>query len=51
LKLRFDDGRTAREIADAMGFPSAFHVYRSLKKVLTALGKLLRERGVSDALP
>ncbi len=37
LKLRFDDGRTAREIADAMGFPSAFHVYRRLKKVLAAL--------------
>ena len=51
LKLRFDDGRMAREIADAMGFPSAFHVYRRLKKVLAALGKLLRERGVSDALP
>ncbi len=51
LRLRFDDGRTAREIADAMGFPSVFHVYRRLKKVLATLGKLLRERGVSDALP
>lgn len=51
LRFRFEDGRSAREIADAMGFPSPFHVYRRLKKVLEELRLRLRERGVSDSLP
>lgn len=51
LRFRFEDGRSAREIADAMGFPSPFHVYRRLKKVLDELRVRLREQGVSDSLP
>ena len=51
LRFRFEDGRSAREIADAMGFPSPFHVYRRLKKVLKQLRLRLRELGVSDSLP
>lgn len=51
LRFRFEDGRSAREIADAMGYPSPFHVYRRLKKVLAKLRQRLRELGVSDSLP
>lgn len=51
LRFRFEDGRSAREIADAMGFPSPFHVYRRLKKVLEKLRLKLRALGVSDSLP
>lgn len=51
LRLRFEDGHAARVIADAMGFPSNFHVYRRLKKVLGGLRRRLREAGFSDARP
>lgn len=51
LRLRFEDGRTAREIENAMGFPSQFHVYRRLKKVLARLRSRLEDRGVSDSMP
>ncbi len=51
LRLRFEDGRTAREIEDAMGFPSQFHVYRRLRKVLARLRSRLEDRGVSDSMP
>jgi RNA polymerase sigma factor (sigma-70 family) len=51
LRLRFEDGHAARVIGEAMGFPSTFHVYRRLKKVLAGLRRRLREAGVSDAHP
>lgn len=51
LRLRFEDGRTAREIQDAMGFPSQFHVYRRLKKVFVRLRSKLEDLGVSDSTP
>lgn len=47
LALRFEHDLTAREIAGIMDFPSQFHVYRRLRKVLGELRTRLRERGVS----
>jgi RNA polymerase sigma factor (sigma-70 family) len=41
LKLRFDEELAAHEIADVMGFPTQFHVYRRLAAVLARVGKLL----------
>ena len=46
LALRFENSATAREIADVVGFPSPFHVYRHLKKVLGGLRKRLEDRGL-----
>lgn len=41
LRLRFDQELAAHEIADVMGFPTQFHVYRRLTAVLAMLGRLL----------
>ena len=49
LAMRFEDGQTARDIADAMGFKSQFHVYRRLKTLLGALKKDLEARGFSGS--
>jgi RNA polymerase sigma factor (sigma-70 family) len=49
LSLRFEYDSSVSEITEAMGFPSQFHVYRRLKKVLTQLRKALLAKGVSDA--
>ncbi len=47
LRLRFDKELAAHEIADVMGFPTQFHVYRRLATVLSMVGRLLpREYGV-----
>lgn len=51
LRLRFDDGQSAREIARAMAFPSQFHVYRRLDRVLAFLREQLANRGIRDAMP
>lgn len=47
LKMRFEDDAPVREIADVMGFPSVFHVYRRLKKLLAAMRSQLEDRGVA----
>jgi RNA polymerase sigma factor (sigma-70 family) len=49
LSLRFQDEMTARGIAEIMGFPSPFHVYRRLKKVLNALKAELKARGFEES--
>jgi RNA polymerase sigma factor (sigma-70 family) len=49
VKLRFDDDLPARVIAEVLGFPTAFHVYRRLNTVLGILRTALRRRGVKDA--
>jgi len=49
LRLRFDDGLNAREIAGFLGLPSPFHVYRRLQSVLSRLRLSLRRRGIDDA--
>jgi len=45
VSLRFADELSAREIADLLGFPSPFHVYRRLKVVLERLRGDLRGFG------
>lgn len=51
LKLRFEDGRSVREIAEIMRFPSVFHVYRRLKSALEACRRGLRARGINEPSP
>ncbi len=51
LKLRFDDGLSAREIGQIMGFPTPFHVYSRLKTVLGRLRSALRQRGIESSVP
>jgi len=46
LALRFDDGVSAPEIARLMGFPSPFHVYRRLNRLLPELREQLIRRGM-----
>lgn len=51
LRLRFGDGRAASEIARVMGFPTQFHVYRRLEKVLGLLRRTFEGRGaLNDSL-
>jgi len=51
LALRFEDGVPVREIADLMGFPSQFHVYRRLKHVLADLRLALEKLGIDGPNP
>ena len=51
LALRFENGLSARQIAEVMRWPTAFHVYRRLNKLLPDLRSRLRERGVEDPAP
>jgi hypothetical protein len=49
--MRFEDGRSAREIAVALRYRTAFHVYRALHTVLAELRLSLARRGVHDPEP
>jgi len=51
IKLRFDDGLSAADIAEFMRLPSPFHVYRRLTHVLDSLRRALRARGVEGPVP
>jgi RNA polymerase sigma factor (sigma-70 family) len=51
LKLRFEDGLPAREIASILGMPTAFHVYRQVTQCLKRLRFALESLGVTDAVP
>jgi RNA polymerase sigma factor (sigma-70 family) len=51
LTLRFQDGRSAADIARTLSFPSPFHVYRRLDRLLAELREALRARGVEDPVP
>jgi RNA polymerase sigma factor (sigma-70 family) len=51
LTLRFEDDRSAAEIARAMRFPTPFHVYRRLTRVLDGLRSRLEARGIDDPAP
>lgn len=51
LSLRFEDARSAREIAAIMRFPTQFHVYRRLATILETLKASLRRRGIDEAAP
>jgi RNA polymerase sigma factor (sigma-70 family) len=46
LALRFEEDSPAREIADVMGFPSRFRVYRHSKAVVTGLRQKLQSKGI-----
>lgn len=49
LALRFEEDLAASRIAQVMGFPSQFHVYRRLQALLRGLRDELRRRGVGGA--
>ena len=51
LSLRFEDQRSAAEIARVVGLPTPFHVYRRLTRVLDALRARLVAEGIDDATP
>ena len=51
LSLRFDDALSARQIADTMDWPTPFHVYRRLNKILPMLRKRLKALGIEDSRP
>lgn len=49
IKLRFANGLSAREIGELMGYPSQFHVFRDLKRVLGRIRQALLDSGVDDS--
>jgi len=51
LKLRFEDDLSAQQIADLLGIPSPFHVYRRLKHLAAALRVQLLARGIESSAP
>jgi RNA polymerase sigma factor (sigma-70 family) len=51
LRLRFDDGRSAQQIARALHYPTPFHVYRRLNALLAQLRATLRARGIESSVP
>lgn len=51
LRLRFDDGRSAQQIARTLHFPTPFHVYRRINALLTQLRETLRARGIESSVP
>ena len=48
LKLRFEDGLSARAIAQILGMATPFHVYRRLQGLFISLREALGRRGVED---
>ncbi|HUL70997.1 MAG TPA: sigma-70 family RNA polymerase sigma factor [Gemmatimonadales bacterium] len=48
LKLRFEDGLSAREIARILGLATPFHVYRRLQGLFFTLREALARQGVRD---
>jgi RNA polymerase sigma factor (sigma-70 family) len=48
LKLRFEDGLSAREIAQVVGSPSLFHIYRRLNAILRILRRQLEAKGFEE---
>lgn len=51
VRLRFEDELSAREIADVMGFPTPFHVYRRLNALTESLRRALRGSAAEEAAP
>ena len=51
VRLRFQDGWSVPRIAAAMGFPSPFHAYRRLDRVLADLRQRLEQRGFEGSVP
>jgi RNA polymerase sigma factor (sigma-70 family) len=51
LRLRFDDGLSAQQIAHTLHYPTPFHVYRRINALLARLRELLRARGIESSVP
>ena len=51
LVHRFRDDVPVRESAQLLGFPTPFHVYRALRRILDGMRGRLEQRGVLDPLP
>jgi len=51
VKLRFEDEIPMPDIARDLGFPTRFHAYRRLTRVLLDLRRVLESGGVRDAAP
>lgn len=51
LRLRFELDLPARKVADLMGFPTPFHVYRRCNRVCGTLRAELVRHGVQDEVP
>jgi RNA polymerase sigma factor (sigma-70 family) len=51
LAMRFEEDLSAREIAGIMDFPTPFHVYRRLNRVLAMLRGKLESRGIDNSIP
>jgi RNA polymerase sigma factor (sigma-70 family) len=51
VKLRFEDELPMPEVARNLGFPTRFHAYRRLSRVLEALKRVLERSGVREATP
>jgi RNA polymerase sigma factor (sigma-70 family) len=51
VKLRFEDGLSASELARSLGLATRFHVYRQLTRVLAELRAALERSGVRDPAP
>jgi RNA polymerase sigma factor (sigma-70 family) len=51
LRLRFDDDLSARQVAEIIGMPSPFHVYRRIDALLRRLRSDLELLGVHDPRP
>jgi hypothetical protein len=49
--MRFEDDRPAREIAQLLRYPTPFHVYRTLKTLLSELRVSLAQQGFNDPQP
>jgi RNA polymerase sigma factor (sigma-70 family) len=46
LSLRFEDDLSAARIAETLGLPTPFHVYRHLNAILATLRRFLVSRGI-----
>jgi RNA polymerase sigma factor (sigma-70 family) len=51
LRLRFQDGLPARDVARVMHLPTVFHFYRRLNPILTSLRLHLTEKGIEGSEP
>ena len=51
IKLRFEYGMPALEIAAIMRLSSPFHVYRRINQLLAQMRRALQERGVEGPVP
>lgn len=51
LRLRVEDGMSARRVADFVGLPTPFHVYRRVDAILRRLRDDLGQRGVDGPAP